>query len=179
VNTWVPSRVSCWVQVVHLFSFLCCVVFVFVLCLVCPNLSATYLAIFTILIFICVHRLSRDVKNSCNLLQRHSYIRTKCLSIFTRPTWTNDISPLSRRQTIIVLVGLLLLMILLHILTQPCSGCYLFIFWHRLIISGMKVCYYQTVGEVASLPCDHWSQGQIDFCGHFRVQDVTFFYLLT
>jgi hypothetical protein len=38
--------------------------------------------------------LSRDVKNSCNLLKRQSYIRTKCLSIFTRPTWTNYISPL-------------------------------------------------------------------------------------
>jgi hypothetical protein len=49
------------------------------------------------------------------------------------------------------------------------------IFWHWLIISGMKVFYYQTVGEVSSLPCDHWSQGQIDFCGHFRVWDVTFF----
>ena len=68
----------------------------------------------------------------------------------------------------IVLVGLLLLMILLHILTQSCSGCYLLIFWHRLIISAMKVCYYQTVGEVASLPsCSHWSQFQIVFEGIF------------
>jgi hypothetical protein len=40
-------------------SFLCCVVFVFVLCLVCPNLSGTYLAIFTNFIFICVFSLSR------------------------------------------------------------------------------------------------------------------------
>ena len=55
-----------------------------------------------------------------------------------------------------------------------------FIFWHRLIISAMKVPYYQTVGEVASLPSfEHSSQGKIDFCGHFRVRDVTFFYLLT
>ena len=75
----------------------------------------------------------------------------------------------------IVLVGLLLLMILLHILTQWCSGCYLLIFWHRLIISAMKVCYYQTVGEVASPPsCGHWSQCQIDFWGHIHVRDITF-----
>ena len=62
------------------------------------------------------------------------------------------------------LVGLLLLMILLHVPTQSCSGCYLSIFWHiRLIISAMKVSYYQTVGEVASLPsCDLLFQGQID-----------------
>jgi hypothetical protein len=85
------------------------------------------------------------------------------------------LSPFTKTDIIIVLVGLLL-MTLLHILTQSCSGCYLFIFWHRLIISAMKVCYYQTVGEVASLPsCDHCTQGQIDFCGHFRVWDVTFF----
>ena len=40
--------------------------------------------------------------------------------------------------------------------------------------------YIRTVGEVASLPSfELWFQGQIDFCGHFRVKDVTFFYLLT
>ena len=79
----------------------------------------------------------------------------------------------------IVLVGLLLLMTLLHILTQPCSGCYLFIFWHRLIISAMKACYYQTVGEVTSqLSYDLWSQGQIDFGGIF-VSGIQHFYILT
>ena len=79
----------------------------------------------------------------------------------------------------IVLVGLLLLMILLQILKQSCSGCYLFICWHRLIISGMKVCYYQTVGEVASqLSYDLWSQGQIDF-GAIFVSGMQHFYLLT
>jgi hypothetical protein len=41
----------------------------------------------------------QNVKNSYSFLQRHSYIKTKCLSIFTRPTWTNYISPLPRRQT--------------------------------------------------------------------------------
>jgi hypothetical protein len=85
------------------------------------------------------------------------------------------LSPFTRTDIIIVLVGLLLLMIFLHIPTQPCSGCYLFIFWHRLIISAMKVCYYQTVGEVASPPsCGHWSQCQIDFWGHIHVRDITF-----
>ena len=120
------------VRIVHLFSFLCCVVFVFVLCIVCPNLSTTYLAIFTNFICICVRSLSRDVKNSCNLLQRQSYIRNKCLSIFTRPTWTNYISPLSRRQTYC-----------LSRIASPYDSSsythtimfYLFIFWHRLIIS--------------------------------------------
>jgi hypothetical protein len=77
----------------------------------------------------------------------------------------------TKTDIIIVLVGLLLLMIFLHILTQPCSGCYLFIFWHRFIISVMKVCYYQTVGKVASLPsCGHWSQCQINLWVHFHVR---------
>ena len=120
-----------------------------------------------IYIHLCGQR-EQNMKNSYSFLQRHSYIRTKCLSIFTRPTWKNYISPLSRRQT--YCLSRILLMILLQILTQSCSGCYLFIFWHILIISAMKVCYYQTVCEVASLPsCDHWFQCQIEFWGHFRV----------
>ena len=115
----------------------------------------------------------QNVKNSYSFLQRHLYIKTKCLSIFTRPTWTNYISPLPRRQT--------------YCLSRIASsydstsythtimfGCYLYIFWHRLIISAMKVCYYQMVCDVGSqLSCDLWSQGQIDF-GGLSFRDVTF-----
>ena len=125
-------------------------------------------------IHLCGQR-EQNMKNSYSFLQRHSYIRTKCSSIFTWATWTNYSSPLPRRQT--------------YCLSRIASsydsssythtimfGCYLLIFWYRLIISAMKVCYYQTVGEVASLPsCAHWSQCQIDFWGHFRVGNVTFF----
>jgi hypothetical protein len=84
VNTWVPSRfvVGFGLFISLVFRVVSC--FVFVLCLVCPYLSATYLAIFTKFICICVRSLSRDVKNSCNLLQGQSYIRTKCLSIFVQ-----------------------------------------------------------------------------------------------
>jgi hypothetical protein len=77
------SLVCCWVQVVHLFSFLCCVC----LCSVsCVPKSLCYLIgnFHQFYIHMCM-QLEQNVKNSCNLLQRKSYIRTKCLSIFTRP----------------------------------------------------------------------------------------------
>jgi hypothetical protein len=64
------------------------------------EISVTCLVILRncIYIHLCGQR-EQNMKNSYSCLQRHSYIRTKCLSIFTRPTWTNYISPLSRRQT--------------------------------------------------------------------------------
>jgi hypothetical protein len=79
------------------FSVLCCVCFCPVscvpksLCYLIGNFHKFY-------IHLCM-QLEQNVKNSCNLLQGQSYIRTKCFSIFTRPTWTNYISPLSRRET--------------------------------------------------------------------------------
>ena len=145
----------------------------------CWYLSATFLAIVTNCIFICVGSVSRIWR-----IHIASFKDIHILGQNVRPYLHGQheqiISLPFHEDRHIVLVGLLLLMILLHILTQSCSGCYLLIFWHRLIISAMKVCYYQTVGEVASLPsCAHWSQCQIDFWGHFRVGNVTYFYLLT
>ena len=171
-------QVCCWVQVAHLFIFLCCVVFVFVLCLVCPNLSATYLAIFTNFIFICVCSLSRMWRTRVTCF-KDNHILGQNVCPYLHVQHEQIISLPFHEDRHIVLVGLLLLMILLHILTQSCSGCYLFIFWHKLIISAMKACYYQSVGEVASqLSCDLWYQGQIDFEGIF-VSGMQYFYPLT
>jgi hypothetical protein len=135
----------------------------------CWNLYATCLVIFRN----CMCSLIK-IWRTCVTCFKDTHILGQHVCPYLHVQHEKIVSPLNEDRHI-ALVGLLLLMILLHILTQSCSGCYLFIFWHRLIISGMKVCYYQTVGEVASLPCDHWSQGQIEFWGHFRVRDVTFF----
>ena len=64
-----------------------------------------------------------------------------------------------------------------HVFTKSCSGCYLFIFWHRRMIFGMKLCEHQPVCDVSSrLSSNHWHQGQIiNFWGHFCVRDVVFF----
>jgi hypothetical protein len=51
-----------------------------------------------IYIHLCGQR-EQNMKNSYSFLQRHSYIRTTCSSIFTWATWTNYISPLPRRHT--------------------------------------------------------------------------------
>jgi hypothetical protein len=91
-------RVCCWVRVAHLFIFLCCVVCFCPVSCVPKSLCYLFGNFHTFYIHLCM-QLEQNVKNSCNLLQRQSYIRTKGLSIFTRPTWTNYISLLSRRQT--------------------------------------------------------------------------------
>ena len=64
-----------------------------------------------------------------------------------------------------------------HVFTKSCSGCYLFIFWHRLMIVGLNVCNHQPVCDVSSRPSSNpWHQGQIiHFWGHFCVRDVVFF----
>ena len=55
-----------------------------------------------------------------------------------------------------------------------CPRCNLFFtFWHRLMIFGMKLCYYKTVSYVSSWPpCGHWSQCQINFWVHFHIRNV-------
>jgi hypothetical protein len=176
MNTWVPSGFVVGFGLL-ISLFFCVVLFVFVLCLVCPNLSATYLAIFTHFIFICVCSLSRMWRTRVTCFKDNHILGQKVCP-YLHVQHEQIISLPFHEDRHIVLEGLLLLMILLHILIQQCSGCYLFIFWHRLIISAMKVCYYQTVGEVASLPSDHWSQGQIDFGGIF-VSGMQYFYPLT
>jgi hypothetical protein len=98
-------------------------------------------------------QLEQNVKNLCNLLQRQSYIRTKCLSIFARPTWTNYISPISRRQTY-CLSRIASPYDSSSYTQQSCSGCYLSIFWQTYHICDEGVLL--SVGGWVSITTFMW-----------------------
>ena len=76
------------------------------------------------------------------------------------------ISPLQRRNggRHVILIWLVLLLLILFVLNQSCSGCNCFIFWHRLMLFGMHMHYHTPMCHSSSRPLhgfDLRSQGQI------------------
>ena len=105
------------------------------------------------------------MKNSCSLLQRHLYIKTKCFYRFKCPRWTNYFS-LSTKEWRDTYCFSRTFSSSNSICTQKTlfRGCNSFTLWYRLMIFGMWVYYHKMLYHGSSRPShdlDLRSQGQI------------------